>query len=127
MSEVPKIGSWEYFCKVLQLLLCSFVMQNIQIFYGGPAMFIVTCFLAQQTRNFLPEHLNIIIKQQLFGRGSHLCCLCFRLMFFNAHQASQKSFISGLVIQIISPKVLQEDTTIPQLKVYIHIYCLCDE
>ena len=33
--------------RVLQLLLCSIVMQNIQIFYGGPAMFIVTCFLAQ--------------------------------------------------------------------------------
>ena len=28
--------------RVLQLLLCSIVMQNIQIFYGGPAMFIVT-------------------------------------------------------------------------------------
>ena len=33
--------------RVLQLLLCSIVMQNIQIFYGGRAMFIVTCFLAQ--------------------------------------------------------------------------------
>ena len=33
--------------RVLQLLWCSIVMQNIQIFYGGPAMFIVTCFLAQ--------------------------------------------------------------------------------
>ena len=29
--------------KVLQLLLCSIVMQNIQIFYGGPVMFVVTC------------------------------------------------------------------------------------
>ena len=25
--------------------LCSIVMQNIQIFYGGPVMFIVTCSL----------------------------------------------------------------------------------
>ena len=33
--------------RVLQLLLCSIVMQTIQIFYGDPAMFIVTCFLAQ--------------------------------------------------------------------------------
>ena len=32
--------------RVLQLLFCSHVMQNIQILYGGPAMF-VTCFLAQ--------------------------------------------------------------------------------
>ena len=29
--------------RVLQLLLSSIVMQNIQIFYGDPAMFIVTC------------------------------------------------------------------------------------
>ena len=27
-----------------QLLLCSTVMQNIQIFYGGPVMFATTCF-----------------------------------------------------------------------------------
>ena len=31
--------------RVLQLLLCSIVMQNIQIFYGSPAMFIVYCYL----------------------------------------------------------------------------------
>ena len=30
--------------KMLQLLLCYNVMQNIQIFYGGPVMFVVTCF-----------------------------------------------------------------------------------
>ena len=30
--------------KVSQLLLCSIVMQNIQIFYGGPVMFSVTCY-----------------------------------------------------------------------------------
>ena len=29
--------------KVLQLLLCYIFMQNIQIFYGSPVMFIVTC------------------------------------------------------------------------------------
>ena len=27
-----------------QLLLCSIVMQSIQIFNGGPVMFVVTCF-----------------------------------------------------------------------------------
>ena len=52
--------------RVLQLLLCSIVMQNIQIFYRGP----VYCLLLlvsshSQTRNFLHQHLNIIIKQQL--------------------------------------------------------------
>ena len=31
--------------KVSQLLLCSDVMQNIQIFYGGPFLFVVTCYL----------------------------------------------------------------------------------
>ena len=32
---------------MLQLLLCSIVVRNIQIFDRGPAMLIVTCFLAQ--------------------------------------------------------------------------------
>ena len=31
--------------KVLQLLLCYIVIQSIQIFYGGPVMFVVTCSL----------------------------------------------------------------------------------
>ena len=31
--------------KVSQLLLCSVVMQNIQIFYGGPVMFVLTLYL----------------------------------------------------------------------------------
>ena len=47
ISQVPKIGSWQflqYFMKnVSQLLLFSIVMQNIQIFYGAPVMFSVTC------------------------------------------------------------------------------------
>ena len=30
--------------KIVATTLCSIVMQNIQIFYGGPVMFIVTCF-----------------------------------------------------------------------------------
>ena len=30
--------------KVSQELLCSIIMQNIQIFYGGPVMFSVTCY-----------------------------------------------------------------------------------
>ena len=55
---------------VLQLLLCSIVIQNIQIFYRGRATFIVTCFLAQpDCRNFLPEHCNTMFKQQLCGEG----------------------------------------------------------
>ena len=37
--------------RVLQLLLCSIVMENIQIFYRGPAM-IITCFLAQPGLKF---------------------------------------------------------------------------
>ena len=47
MSKVPKIWSW-YFSsvlrkKVLELLLCYIVMQNIQVFYMGPVMFLDTC------------------------------------------------------------------------------------
>ena len=29
--------------KIVATALCSIVMQNIQIFYGGPVMFVVTC------------------------------------------------------------------------------------
>ena len=49
--KVPKIGNWLYFCntafkkKVLQPLLCSIVMHNIEIFYGCAVMFVVTCFI----------------------------------------------------------------------------------
>ena len=44
----------QYILKAIHLLLCSIVMQNIRIFYGGPAMFIVTCFTAEpDCRNFL--------------------------------------------------------------------------
>ena len=34
----------QYKEKVSQLLLCSVGIQNIHIFYGGPVMFLVTCF-----------------------------------------------------------------------------------
>ena len=37
--------------KVLQLLLCSIVMQNIQIFYGSPVMLVVTCFWVFVVKN----------------------------------------------------------------------------
>ena len=34
----------QYFRKNVAIALCSMVMQNIQIFYRGPDMFVVTCF-----------------------------------------------------------------------------------
>ena len=35
-----------------QLLFCSIVMQNIQIFFGGPVMFVVTwCFSFDRSQN----------------------------------------------------------------------------
>ena len=43
--------------KVSQLLLCSIVIQSIEIFYGGPAMFIVTCFFLIHPVNFM-HHKN---------------------------------------------------------------------
>ena len=51
--------------RLLQLLLCSIVMQNIQIFYEVQPCLLLLVSLHSQTRNFLLEHLNIIIKQQL--------------------------------------------------------------
>ena len=37
--------------KVSQLLLCSIAMQNIQISYGGPVMFVITCFWGVVVKN----------------------------------------------------------------------------
>ena len=117
--------------RMLQLLFCSIVMQNIQIFYGGPVMFIVAISLVQSDfRNFLPEHCNAIIKQQLFGEELPSLLPFLKLRFFKrsrvycsnstyAYQTSQKKLSSGLLIQIIPPKVLQECTAILQMKVYI--------
>ena len=40
------------------------LLMEVARFYGGPAMFIVTCFLAQpDCRNFWHEHCSTIIKQ----------------------------------------------------------------
>ena len=52
----------QYIKKIVsQLLLCSIVMRNIQIFCGGQIMFLVTCFLAQPNcGNFWP--LNTAIQ-----------------------------------------------------------------
>ena len=38
----------QYIKKIVTTALCSIVMQNIQIFYGGPVMFVVTCFVSFQ-------------------------------------------------------------------------------
>ena len=37
--------------KVMQLLLCYIVMQNIQILYGVTVMFVVTCFWVVVVKN----------------------------------------------------------------------------
>ena len=69
-----------------------------------------------QTRNFLSEHLNIIIKQQLCGEGLPSLLPLHQADVFQqkqgilqqiiyAHQTSQKKLASGLVIQIISPSL----------------------
>ena len=104
-----------------------FLMEVIR-FYGGPVMFIVTCFLAQpDCRNFLPEHCDTIIKLQLCEERFPLPFL--QVDVFRENQSilqqhprpikqARKSLHQAL-IQIISPKVLQHSTTILQLKVYI--------
>ena len=100
--------TFSYFMVILSclLLLVSLHSQNVEI----------VC-LTLQYSNYV-------------GRICHLCWLCSKLMFFKrstvycskstyAHQTSQKKLASDLVIQIIPPKVLQECTTILQLKVFI--------
>ena len=61
--KYPKQEIGNIFAKSVVAALCSILMEDIQIFCRCPAMFIVTCFLAQSDcRNFLPEHCNTIIK-----------------------------------------------------------------
>ena len=72
----------------------------------------------------------LFLLASLHSQGCHLCCLCSKLIFFNrsrvycskssyAHPASQKKLVSGLLIQVISPEVLQESTTMLRPKVSI--------
>ena len=53
MFKISKIGSWKFFFDILRetvgTVLCSIVMQSIQMFYGGPVMSFVTYF----ERNFV--------------------------------------------------------------------------
>ena len=117
--------------RVLQLLLFSIVMQNTQIFHGVQPCLLLLLFLHSQTVEMFCLNTAIQYLDSIYvGRDCHLCCPGSKLTFFKrtrvycckssyAHQTSQKKLVSGLVIQIISPKVLQESTTILQLKVYI--------
>ena len=54
--------------KVLQLLLCSIVKQNIQMLYGVPVIFVVTCFWVAVVKNeydFLDQRtLKFAISQK---------------------------------------------------------------
>ena len=93
-------------------------------------MFIVIYLLHSQTRNVMPKHDNTIIKQHLCGEGLPSLLSLLQVDVFQQQQGilqqiilcpsnKPKKLVSGLLIQIISPKVLQENTTILQLKVYI--------
>ena len=87
--------------RVLQLFLFSIVMQIIQIFCGGPAMFIATCFLAQaDCRNLLPEHCNTIITHQLCGESCRLCCLCSKLIFFKGSRIYYSRCTTILLLKV---------------------------
>ena len=122
--------------RVLQLLLCSIVMQNIQIFYGGPAMFIVIyLFPCFQTRNFLPKDRNTIIKQHLHGEG-----LLSLLSLLQVDVFQQKQVILQQIILCPSNKpkkacIRPFDTsnfTQSLTRKYDHtatesLFCLCDQ
>ena len=81
-------------------------------------MFIVTCFLAQpHCRNFLPEHCNTIIKQQLCVEELPSLLPLLQVDVFQEKQSKlqlirlcssnkpKKKFASGPVIQISPHKV----------------------
>ena len=76
--------------RVLQLFCVLLLCKTFGYFMGVQPCLLLLVSSHSQTRNFLPGHLNIIIKQQLCWEGSHLCCLCSKLMFFNR---SSKSFM----------------------------------
>ena len=50
--------------KVSQLLLCSIVMQNIQIFYGGPVMFVVTYYYFHKANQYYCIKLSQVSSKQ---------------------------------------------------------------
>ena len=56
---------------VPQQLLCSVVMQNIQIFKGGPFMFVVTCFC----------YLSFIMFKVVLSRTELIKCIPNILMY----------------------------------------------
>ena len=106
-------------------------------FYGGPAILLLLVSLHSQNCYLFPctARLEIFclntamqsLNRNYVGRGS--LCICSKLMFSErtrvycsnhprAIKQARKSLHQAL-IQIISLKVLQQSTTIPQLKVYI--------
>ena len=114
------------FC--VQLVLCSIVMQNIQIYFMGfQSCLLILVSLHSETVEIFCLNPAILIA----GRSCHLCFVYSKLDFFqDKHDILQqidlmfikqakKKLVSGLVIQIIPLKVLQESTSILELKVYI--------
>ena len=114
--------------RVSQLLLCSLVMQNIQIYFMGfQSCLLILVSLHSENVGIFCLNPAILIE----GRSCHLCFVCSKLDFFQDKHGilqqinlmfikqAKKKLVSGLVIQIIPPKVLQEFTSILQLKVYI--------
>ena len=114
--------------RVSQLVLCSIVMQNIHIYFMRfQSCLLILVPLHSETVEIFCLNPAILIA----GRSCHLCFAYSKLDFFQDKHGilqqinlmfikqAKKKLVSGLVIQIISPKVLQESTTILQLKVYI--------
>ena len=114
--------------RVSQLVLCSIVMQNIHIYFMRfQSCLLILVPLHSETVEIFCLNPAILIA----GRSCHLCFAYSKLDFFQDKlgilqqinlmfiKQAKKKLVSGLVIQIISPKVLQESTTILQLKVYI--------
>ena len=120
MSKVPKKEIGNIFAKIVAALWGS-----------SHVYYYILVSLHRHTRNFLPKDRNTIIKVHLYGEGlpSFFSLLqvdvfqqkqgILQQIILDVQQTSQKKLVSDLVIQIISPKILQESTTILQLKFYI--------
>ena len=70
MSKVPKTKSWSYFCKECCGDFCVLLWsKTFRYFTRVQSCLSLLVSSHSQTRSFLLEHLNIIIKKQLCGKG----------------------------------------------------------
>ena len=123
ISKVPKKGSWYIFAKSVTaafVFYCDAKHSDI-LWRSSHVYCYILVSLHSQTRNFLPKDRNTIIRENLCGVGlpSLFSLQGILQQIILCPSNKPKKLVWGLLIQIISPQVLQESTTILHMKVYI--------